>query len=597
VGVKKMPNDRIPGWVRYVRTSIGFRFVVFFVSVLILFSLLPEGWAEAYSFDRINEVSLTPDSFFMKLDTYEQDINQMILDYSLCNPLNESLKLSDILKNNLYVSAGGVYSPIDIEYYYWDYVDSEKPVFKEVKLDYNGTAKLVLYYAGNEKYKKKVLKKLTGDVALEPHTCIQVRQVAVGMPRLRGASKLDIVPLVEIPAKSLNVKTIRDTDTVLFEQKRWAYWSVYWNNVSKIVVQNYDNISYPDLPVSFRVGFKEKQDASEFRILCNNETVPFAVRKHNDYAFDFAVKVKINALGTNDSCRLYWNPNINVPEKNVSWTSVFWNFYFDMNRDWQNWTSYFNDANLNSWQVLNLSGEYYLTNNETNGITFKGEIGDPILMMFRGKFTEKNRFLFACQDYEFPFNNTYTITFNNISGSMKVVIQKRISDSFTKLNESHYNFSNTGEGNLTWNNERIAVIEFNNEVVIAHDNQYSSGYSGFHGIVGSMWQGYAWKYQGDYDVGLEILKPYTTEEELPLGNISEVDIDWGEPTKVYCSADNILTKQWDIVMNNKLYRKVKNIYCENGCYRGACNLPNYLYYLIFGIVFAVAFYFIIKLLS
>ena len=207
----------------------------------------------------LEEGQITADHFYQDLIEFEQDIDHAILTYLFCNPLNTNLNARNIFDSSYvdlfgrevgngmksqFMINGSVteevpsYGWVMTEVTKWRMVDG-KNVSEDVEVPrwrQNGTE--------NVTYEKWI--PLTNSL-LRGRECYKIRQEVNGKIMYDPMEMTDIVPKLDLTKE--NVRNSEDVSRLTekgrvnneFEQKRWIWWDILWNNRMEINITN----SYP----------------------------------------------------------------------------------------------------------------------------------------------------------------------------------------------------------------------------------------------------------------------------------------------------------------------------------------------------------------
>lgn len=535
---------------------------------------------------------IDPDNVYTNLISYEQDIDRATLIYEYCNPFNETISLENVLKNDYYSYIGAENIPDMDDAIILIEKDVTTQIANPIEAPESDKDPLpaITYRSVTTKEYMNVEK---GD-SLEANACIKVKHTAFSEPRYGEKAVIDIVPYSNYSAITLtDEKSLQDREdsSSLVNQYDWILWTVTWRYRQQLNASNPTKYNYTALPLDYTiVDNRIANDGSDLRLICNGSQQEFGMRKIGIDTWQIESLFKIDGFDTNDSCYVYWGADMVVTPAGMEWREIDELYEISLNLSAITLSDYFVVGG--SWIVVNPGGtdapdgtviEANTAGN--NYLIYQDEFVVPVLIDVQGRRNLANDFgvFIGKDDTALDYDNAFEANFDRFGTTANGNITYRHYDAASSLVYSNqFPFiSSTSVWFNHWtywhsNDSHTTIYRMNGDFhtnVTDGNTSFKKGYAGFRSertnefSLFNVLQICEFCTLNSTD-GIEEGE-YPQNVTLPIGNASNVDIDWGVPGAQYC-VDDELQNEWTVVINGLAYVKVDKIRCEYGCYADKC---------------------------
>ena len=541
-------------------------------------------------------LSLSADDIFTRLIDVNQDLTSAEMTYEFCNPFEGNVMYPmKMISNNIYAKTNAVNLPeINDNVNYL--INYSKPIYtaSDVRTRITpeaeeGEPAMLPYYIDTigEKISSysEDFRELTAKDVVKAGECVKIRQKVTGEPRFRDVDGIDIVPFVELDEIDNRLESKTFVTESIVEQKKWAWWNIKFMNRSRLYVINENDFSFSSLPITLNATLSgAESDGTDIRVVCNSVAVEHSVKPYGSSIYGIRFRIPLEASKTNKNCYLYWNPTETVDNTSSDWGEMQWNLWLNFTENYYDWRDYLdNDGNFYmTYSIGNdhPSGYCILSTSDSRPMpTFTGIVVPNRIEMYM--IAQANH---TGNDIGFIFGESvpsnapdtgYKTKVYKASSNNRIDIYKDNSNLLYRNQSSGQDYLSWFKHYTTWNasNTIFAKTTYMNgtEVQTAKvtDIDYVQGSFGFEGQQDTCLSLIAYRQVGDYSYTLN-----ENESIVPVngsvGNISNVDVDWGDPTNQQCINSNQLEQEWVVVINDKLYTKSKIYMCEYGCVDNEC---------------------------
>jgi len=534
-------------------------------------------------------LSISADDFFTTLTGMNEDLTSAEMSYVFCNPFETAnLYPAKMISNNIYTKTTAKKLPKikdDVTYL----MNFSKPIYgenitKDKDKDKNKTKEIGFNITGYE----EAYKVIGNDDYVAPQECVEIVQIVYSEPRYRDVDAVDIVPLLDLKDvdKNLEKNVVIDKDYV--EQLKWAWWNIAFLNRTQVYVTNHYSTAFSALPIEFNATLLEAEaDGSDIKAICNGNAVEFGVKPYGSSIFGIRMKVAVGSMSTNDKCYLYWNPTEDVDNTSSDWDDMSFNLRYNLTErfyDWEDYIQYYTGWYLTDSFGADAPSGYALYSPAKSSPypTFKSLVTPNsmeanIILIVNGT----NKFSGLSFGENTPSSspyNSYMVAINPLTPNDRLQIFKYSTgtQSVVAFNNTATNLDRWQKLRITWNPEgRIRAWSYNmngslNTFVTGKDSSYVQGYMGFGEDVLTQVAYIDYRQVSNYSVTLRNNESIEAVNKS-VGNISNVDVEWGNPTNQYCINANQLKQEWIVVINDKVYSKEKTYLCEYGCKDNECD--------------------------